>query len=282
MDNPTSASPEPQRNDYNPTETPGTPEGDHLKTESTPDTPEDNSDEPKDDNSISAAVEESTGKASGSQSLSGSPFAPWVTGGKKLAFYPKAGQRAVKIYSEHQLGNRKGLQKLRRFFWNLKAEEVCSNPSFLKWSVSEIHDLIDTCWILKKTSPLKNEAEKVEAAAAESGKKLKQNKQTVTNNVNRMLQSHKEVIALDERVKEAKSSSKIKLEKKLSQEMTELKTAQESLRKAIEVKRAQLGTSIQYEQQSMDTSLLSKEDIESIITCTAMIYDHGDTSNAGD
>lgn len=96
-----------------------------------------------------------------------------------------------------------------------------------------------------------------------------------------MLQSHKEVIALDERVKEAKSSSKkIKLEKKLSQEMTELKTAQESLRKAIEVKRAQLGTSIQYEQQTMDTGLLSKEDIESIIT--AMIYDHGDTSNAGD
>lgn len=248
--------------------------------ESTPDTPEDNScDEPKDENSISAAVEESSGKASGSQNLSGSPFASWVSSGKKLAFYPKAGQRGIKIYSEHQLGNGKGLEKLRRSFRNLKAEEVCSNPSFLKWSVSEIHGLLDTCWSLKKTSLLKNEAEKVEAAAAESGKKLKQNEQTVTNNVNRMLQSHKEVIALEERVKEAKSSSKkIKLEKKLSQEMTELKTAQESLRKALKVKKAQLGTSIQYEQKSMDTSLLSKEDIESIIT--AMINDH--KSNAGD
>ena len=252
MANSKSTSPETQRNDYDPTETPGSPEGDHLKTEPTPDTPVDNSDVPEDESVISAAVEESTGKASGNQSFSGSPFASWVTGGKKLAFYPKAGQRGVKIFSEHELGNRKGLEKLRRFFWNLKAEEVCSNPSFLKWSVSEIHGLIDTCWTLKKTSLLKNEAERVEAAAAESGKKLKQNKQTVTNNVNRMLQSHKEVIALDEKVKEAKSSSKkIKLEKKLSQEMTELKTAQESLRKALEAKRAQLGTSIQYEQQSL-------------------------------
>lgn len=114
----------------------------------------------------------------------------------------------------------------------------------------------------------------MEAAGTESDKKLKQHKSTVNHNVNRMLDSHKQILALDAALKELKSSSKNpsskkidKVEKRMTAEMTELKTAQESLRKSIEVKKKQLGITdtYQYEQQSIDTSVLTKEDIEAMV-----------------
>lgn len=206
-----------------------------------------------------------------------SPFSSWLEKREKkgkLPYYPRAAQKGVKIFSAHELGNRKGLEKLRRSFWNTKAEELCKDGTYSKWSVKEIHGVIDTSWTLKKTALLCNEAERVEAAGAESDKKLKQHKSTVNHNVNRMLNSHKQILALDAALKELKSSSKNpsskkidKVEKRMTAEMTELKTAQESLRKSIEVKKKQLGITdtYQYEQQSIDTSVLTKEDIEAMV-----------------
>ena len=60
----------------------------------------------------------------------------------------------------------------------------------------------------KKTAILRNEAERVEAAAARRDKKIKQHKSTVTHNVKHMLHSHSEILSLDASLKQIKSLSK--------------------------------------------------------------------------
>ena len=171
-----------------------------------------------------------------------SPFANWFSPtNKETRYYPRAGQRGIKIYSTHEIASSKGLENLRRSHWNSKAEELCNDAKFTKWSILEISGVIETVWTLKKTALLKNEAEKVEAEA-EKSKKIKQKKNTVVHNINRVLQSHKQVLVLNGQLSGEKGSKKSKkLEKQLSAEITELKSAQESLRKAIEVKKTQLG-----------------------------------------
>lgn len=53
----------------------------------------------------------------------------------------------------------------------------------------------------------------------------------------------------------------------MTAEMTELKAAQESLRKSIEVKKAQPGVtdSYKYKKQSIDTTLFTSEEIEAMV-----------------
>ena len=77
---------------------------------------------------------------------------------KELPLYQHAAERKVKIFSSKEIGEAQGLEKIRRKFWNEKAEELCQDRTLKKWKVTAIHGVIDTAWVLKKTVVLVVEA----------------------------------------------------------------------------------------------------------------------------
>ena len=55
-----------------------------------------------------------------------STFAKWMKGpSRELSLYQHAAERKVKLLSSKEIGEAQGLEKIRRKFWNEKAEELC-------------------------------------------------------------------------------------------------------------------------------------------------------------
>ena len=77
---------------------------------------------------------------------------------KELPLYQHAAERKVKIFSSKEIGEAQGLEKIRRKFWNERAEELCQDRTLKKWKATAIHGVIDTAWVLKKTVVLVVEA----------------------------------------------------------------------------------------------------------------------------
>jgi len=46
-----------------------------------------------------------------------------------LAMYQHASSQKLKIYSKNEIQLAKGLKKVRRYFWNMKGEEVCRDKT---------------------------------------------------------------------------------------------------------------------------------------------------------
>ncbi|KAJ7394609.1 hypothetical protein OS493_000427 [Desmophyllum pertusum] len=51
-----------------------------------------------------------------------------------LESFPNAAKRGIKLFSRTEISGVKGYESLYRAFSNKKAEELCGNPSFKKWS----------------------------------------------------------------------------------------------------------------------------------------------------
>lgn len=87
--------------------------------------------------------------------------------------YQHASAKKLKIYSQSEIQSAKGLEKIRRHFWNNKGEEVCRDKTLRKWPKTALHGVIDTSWTLKKTALLAMEANKI---LSEKKRKFGQNK----------------------------------------------------------------------------------------------------------
>ena len=81
-----------------------------------------------------------------------------LLGKPDLESFPNAAEKGIKIVNNQQVNAVSGYERLYRLFWNKKAEELCRNPSFAKWSKTAITRAIVTEWSLKKTAILLNHA----------------------------------------------------------------------------------------------------------------------------
>ena len=146
----------------------------------------------------------------------------------------------IHLYSEDEIERARGLNKLRLRFWNDKAVEICSDKSItdeLNNNREAIEGAIHSSWTLHKTSLLELEAEELEDKAilvyddAVARELILKN---VKKNRDRMKTAHATIHALSNIIAESSESQKMQLEKQLSQEISELKKAQDALSKAIQ------------------------------------------------
>lgn len=186
---------------------------------------------------------------------------------RELPLYHHAAERKVKLFSSKEIGEAQGLEKIRRKFWNEKAEELCQDRTLKKWKATAIHGVIDTAWMLKKTVVLVVEANNTQdrearEEATEHSTMKKQKKETVDANVQRTLCSHRELLRVNERLRRLNDASNItsQKKKKIAEEevaaktaLGELKLAQESLRKALQNKRKSLAApTLPFEEMPLD------------------------------
>ena len=207
-----------------------------------------------------------------------SPFAKWIKGGAKneLPMFQNASLRKLKVYSTAEINVSKGLEQIRRQFWNFKGEQLCSDQNLKKWKASALHGVIDTAWTLKKTPLLVLEANNLKDSAPDlDNSKKRQKAGTLDENITRTLTKHKtllnvnaELTALNDPQNTARGKkAKIeKLQNAARAAMGELKTAQESLRKAIENGRPKVAESYQVSDNIIQsTSEPTKADIEGML-----------------
>ena len=163
-----------------------------------------------------------------------------------LESFPNAAEKGMKIFNNQQVNAVSGYERLYRLFWNKKAEELCRNPSFAKWSKTAITGVIATEWSLKKTALLLNHATRLmdhKPTTSDNNNKRKQKTDTVYQGSLSMLNEHKNLLRLDEELRNLKrpdNTTRNKKKKILAMEdamqakMTQIKKRQEALRKGLE------------------------------------------------
>lgn len=207
-----------------------------------------------------------------------SPFAKWIKGGAKneLPMFQNASLKKLKVYSNAEINASKGLEHIRRQFWNFKGEQLCSDQKLKKWKASALHGVIDTAWTLKKTPLLVLEENKLKDSAQDlDNSKKRQKAGTLDENITRTLTKHKtllnvnaELTALNDAQNTTcgKKGKIEKLENAARAAIGELKTAQESLRKAIENRKPKVAESYQVSDHIIQsTSEPTKDDIEGML-----------------
>ena len=163
-----------------------------------------------------------------------------------LESFPNAAKKGLKIFSNSQINAVIGYEHLYRLFWNRKAEELCRNPSFVKWSKTAITGVIATEWSLKKTALLSNHVTRLmdyKSSTSDTNTKRRQKADTVHQGSLSMLNEHKNLLLLDEELRNLKrpdNTTRNKKKKILAMEeamqgkISELKKRQEALRKGLE------------------------------------------------
>ena len=163
-----------------------------------------------------------------------------------LESFPNAAEKGIKIFNNQQVNAVSGYERLYRLFWNKKAEELCRNPSFAKWSKTAITGVIATEWSLKKTALLLNHATRLmdhKPTTSDNNNKRKQKTDTVYQGSLSMLNEHKNLLRLDEELRNLKrpdNTTRNKKKKILGMEdamqakITQIKKRQEALRKGLE------------------------------------------------
>lgn len=163
-----------------------------------------------------------------------------------LESFPNTAEKAIKIFNNQQVNAVSGYERLYRLFWNKKAEELCRNPSFAKWSKTAITGVIATEWSLKKTALLLNHATRLmdhKPTTSDNNNKRKQKTDTVYQGSLSMLNEHKNLLRLDEELRNLKrpdNTTRNKKKKILAMEdamqakITQIKKRQEALRKGLE------------------------------------------------
>lgn len=163
-----------------------------------------------------------------------------------LESFPNAAEKGIKIFNNQQVNAVSGYERLYRLFWNKKAEELCRNPSFAKWCKTAITGVIATEWSLKKTALLLNHATRLmdhKPTTSDNNNKRKQKTDTVYQGSLSMLNEHKNLLRLDEELRNLKrpdNTTRNKKKKILAMEdamqakITQIKKRQEALRKGLE------------------------------------------------
>ena len=157
-----------------------------------------------------------------------------------------AARGRVYLYSESTIEKATDRRQDYYRFWNEKAEELCSSPSFSKYSKQELHGIIDTHWRMHATELCIRDAEREEELAKSlsqeiPGHKLALSAKTVNKNLNLLREQHQQIRSINEEITalrarglspQVKTTIKQK-EEELKNSLTELKLAQDRLRKSV-------------------------------------------------
>ena len=159
-----------------------------------------------------------------------------------------AARGRVYLYSESDIDRATDRRKEYYKFWNAKAEELCSAPTFSKYSRQELHGIIDSHWRMHATSlcirDAEHEQELVNSLSHElpRGSKLLLSGKTVSKNLDLLREEHGKIKHLNEELNalrfgeltvQARKSIQMK-EKELKKALTDLKLAQDRLRKSVD------------------------------------------------
>ena len=145
----------------------------------------------------------------------------------------------IHLYSEDEIERARGLNKRRLRFWNDKAVEICSDKSItdeLNNNREAIEGAIHSSWTLHKTGLMELDVEELEDKATLVYDDDISREHVLTNvkkNLDRMKMSHAAIIGISNLIADS-SKHDSQLEDQLSQEMSELKRAQDALSKAIQ------------------------------------------------
>ncbi len=170
--------------------------------------------------------------------------------------YSAARARKVKIFSAEEIEDSQGLKKTYRQFWNNKAEELCKISALRTFKPGEIQGAINVAWIIKKTEYLKDELEEIDKKINDkcpvdilrkfqlSAKTLEKNRERVETASTSLRDLQQELTrARQEYIDSSKSNRQAasvkvdKLENDLQSQLTEMRKAQDALRKAIDTRR---------------------------------------------
>ena len=157
-----------------------------------------------------------------------------------------AARGRVYLYSESTIDKATDRRQEYYRFWNEKAEELCSSPSFSKYSKQELHGIIDTHWRMHATELCIGDAEQEQELAKSlseeiPGHKLALSVKTVSKNLNLLREQDQHIRSINEEITalraqglspQVKTSIKQK-EEELKNSLTELKLAQDRLRKSV-------------------------------------------------
>ena len=175
--------------------------------------------------------------------------------------YSFARARKVKIFTEREIESSTGLQKIYRRFWNEKAEEICSESNLKSFKPGEVQGAINNAWTLKKTRHIREEIDSLKEEVSHPLSNAILKKVTASNKTTELKVHNK----TQEKLMEAqfdlfttKNSRQRKnaiekveaLERELEANLTELRKAQDALRKALDVKRELLVDAAQSEKDS--------------------------------
>lgn len=132
-------------------------------------------------------------------------------------------------------------------YWNEKAEELCSSPSFNNYSKRELHGIIDSHWRMHATSLCIRDAEEeqqlVNSLSQElRGSKLLLSAKTVNKNLDLLKEEDRKIKSVNRELTSLRAGTKTledrkaiqNKEKELQNCLTDLKLTQERLRKSID------------------------------------------------
>ena len=115
---------------------------------------------------------------------------------------PFAKARNVKLYSDAEIQNSTGKTKEYHEFWNKKAEEICGEAEFAKFSKAAVHGVINTSWTLKKADDILNELREIGNALKNVPKSwLSGNtagESTLQRNIERLEEARKDITSTEE------------------------------------------------------------------------------------
>ena len=205
---------------------------------------------------------------------------------KTLDYSPQ--NYGIYIYSRDEIQKADGLSQEFRKFWNEKAVQLCKDKSVRDklHHKKAIEGAIYTSWRFQSTHLLQLQAEEVieEAKSLFSDNvRIEHFVSSIRKNLENMLEAFAGANHLYE-VMNTKSKTD-EMESDLEKEMTQLKVAQSSLKKAISEKRQQIRVEqavIQHEAECLTTGppeMLSEEDMEVLVeTFKTDLFEEQDTS----
>ena len=167
------------------------------------------------------------------------------------------------------------MEKVRRTFMNSQVDTLCGDTYIRGWPKTAIEGAANVAWRLRKTSLLFLQAK--EALQTTTTADVKQKGYTINSNVDRMINAQKSVMSINAELKAIRSKEHLpgkeglakSREEELEDALTELKNAQEALRKAMEERLRQAKISREgidnLVERETDVGEFKEEELDSII-----------------
>lgn len=116
-----------------------------------------------------------------------------------------AARGRVYLYTESTIEKATDRRKGYYRFWNEKVEELCSSPSFSKYSKQELHGIIDTHWRMHATELCIRDAEREEELAKSlsqeiPGHKLALSAKTVNKNLKLLREQDQQIRSINDEI----------------------------------------------------------------------------------
>lgn len=116
-----------------------------------------------------------------------------------------AARGRVYLYTESTIEKATDRRKEYYRFWNEKAEELCSSPSFSKYSKQELHGIIDTHWRMHATELCIRDGERGEELAKSlsqeiPGHKLALSAKTVNKNLRLLRKQDQQIRSINDEI----------------------------------------------------------------------------------